>query len=849
MRPTGNAQGNYYYFSLSTGRIINRTNATALPMPDDVIDRVQKIARRQKANRGLIYADRNQIVNENDDDESDDDSSYHQDMDIESDDDDESDAEDEPDHGDDSDADDSDYDPQTQDIYEEESESSDDEPDTGPSIDAPENPGVDEEIEALNNVPENPGVNKENEALENAPENPGVALEIAPENTEASDEENEALENAPENPGVNGQQAEPGPNDDEIEEQMDEQYGARTREGLRSRRERNFGHLFATVEEKDPDSPVSPATGAHLATPQMSMKRGLKMFGNDGVAAVKKEMLQLHDRKVMIAKKSVDLTRDQKREALEYLMFLKRKRNGKVKGRGCADGRKQRAYIPREDATSPTAATMSVMLTAVIDALEDREVAIVDVPGAFMQADMDELVHVRFTGKMVDLLLEIDPEMYGPCVVIDKGEKVLYVELLKALYGTLRAARLFWEKLSNKLKEWGFKINDYDPCVANKIVNDKQITVVWHVDDLKISHVQTKVVDEFIEQMEDEFGKEEPLSQSRGKIHEYLGMTLDFSNPGEVQVQMLDFVEMVLTDLPKEFTGRVATPAANHLFKVNEKNPVLLDDTKRELFVKLVMQLLYLSQRARPDLRTAISFLCGRLQTPDVDDNKKLGRVLKYLQSTKDLSLILSADGSGLLRWWVDASFGVHMDMKGHTGGNMSMGKGSVFTTANKQKLVTRSSTECEVVGVHEVMPQLLWTTQFLQEQGFDINDTILYQDNMSSILLEKNGRSSSSKRTRHMNIRYFFVKDRVASKELSIEHCPTEDMVADYFTKALQGRLFYKLRDLVMNIGPSSKYSSAQRSVLRNGETRKSDTDPSRKEMDVADMPRTYRDALVGGE
>ena len=115
---------------------------------------------------------------------------------------------------------------------------------------------MDEEIEALDIVPENPGLNKENEALENAPENPGVALENAPENTEnteVNDEENEALENAPENPGVNGQQAEPGPNDDEIEEQTDEQYGARTREGLQSRRERNFGHLFATVEEKDPD--------------------------------------------------------------------------------------------------------------------------------------------------------------------------------------------------------------------------------------------------------------------------------------------------------------------------------------------------------------------------------------------------------------------------------------------------------------------------------------------------------------------------------------------------------------------------------------------------------------------
>ena len=180
------------------------------------------------------------------------------------------------------------------------------------------------------------------------------------------------------------------------------------------------------------------------------------------------------------------------------------------------------------------------------------------------------------------------------------------------------------------------------------------------------------------------------------------------------------------------------------------------------------------------------------------------------------------------------------------------MGKISVYTTANKQKLVTRSSTECEVVGVHEVMPQLLWTTQFLQEQGFYIDGTILYQDIMNSILLEKNGCSSSSKRTRHMNIRHFFVKDRVESRELSIEHCPTEDMVADYFTKPLQGRLFYKLRDLVMNIGPGSKYSSAQRSVLRNGETRKYDGDPSSKESDVAikvDKPPTYKDVLIGRE
>jgi hypothetical protein len=112
----------------------------------------------------------------------------------------------------------------------------------------------------------------------------------------------------------------------------------------------------------------------------------------------------------------------------------------------------------------------------------------------------------------------------------------MYVELLKALYGTVRAARLFREKLTGKLLKWGFTTpNPYNPSVMNKNVDGKQLTVAWHVDDLKVSHVQTSVVDQFIADMDSEFGKETPLNQSRGKVHhDYLGMTLDFSNPGEV---------------------------------------------------------------------------------------------------------------------------------------------------------------------------------------------------------------------------------------------------------------------------------------------------------------------------
>ena len=123
-----------------------------------------------------------------------------------------------------------------------------------------------------------------------------------------------------------------------------------------------------------------------MATPQMPIHRGLKLFGSAGISAVKVELQQLHDLKVMEAK---PLTTMQKREALGYLMFLKRKRSGKIKARGFADGRPQRAYIPQEDARAPTVSTEAVFMTAVIDAMENRTVAIVDIPGAFMQADMD----------------------------------------------------------------------------------------------------------------------------------------------------------------------------------------------------------------------------------------------------------------------------------------------------------------------------------------------------------------------------------------------------------------------------------------------------------------------------
>ena len=127
---------------------------------------------------------------------------------------------------------------------------------------------------------------------------------------------------------------------------------------------------------------------------------------------------------------------------------------------------------------------------------------------------------------------------------------------------------------------------------------------------------------------------------------------------------------------------------------------------------------------------------------PDVDDWKKLTRCIRYLRNSKELYLTLEADDDIAIKWWIDASFAMHPDMKSHTGGTMSFGKGSVYSMSRKQRINTKSSTEAELVGVDDGMPLVIWTRNFMTAQGYEIHDNVIYQDNQSAILLEKNGRA-----------------------------------------------------------------------------------------------------------
>jgi hypothetical protein len=143
----------------------------------------------------------------------------------------------------------------------------------------------------------------------------------------------------------------------------------------------------------------------------------------------------------------------------------------------------------------------------VINAQERRQVMMIDIPGTFMHVDINKLIHVRLEGPMTELLTCVDPDKYRTYMSEENGKQVLYVELQKALYGTLQASLLFWENLMEFLTEdLGFEVNPYDSCVVNKIINGKQCTILWHVDNLKLSHVKQEVLEDIAEKINEKYG-------------------------------------------------------------------------------------------------------------------------------------------------------------------------------------------------------------------------------------------------------------------------------------------------------------------------------------------------------
>eukprot|EP00978_Attheya_sp_CCMP212_P020733 scaffold59680_cov31-Attheya_sp.AAC.1 len=241
-------------------------------------------------------------------------------------------------------------------------------------------------------------------------------------------------------------------------------------------------------------------------------------------------MKQLHNRVVLEPIRLTDMNPKERKRAMESLIFLVEKLDGTVKARTCGNGSTQREYIEREDAASPTASTGSIIITSVIDTKQTRDIMTSDIPNAFVQTEIDQSGE-KTVMKIRGVLVEMCPEIYQDYVVTHGKDKILYVRMLKALYGMLVASLLYYKKFVKDIKSIGFILNPYDPCVANRMIKGKQHTLTWHVDGIKSSHVNSKVNDKFLVWLEKTYGEDGigSVKTTRGKRHDYLAMVLDFN--------------------------------------------------------------------------------------------------------------------------------------------------------------------------------------------------------------------------------------------------------------------------------------------------------------------------------
>jgi hypothetical protein len=257
---------------------------------------------------------------------------------------------------------------------------------------------------------------------------------------------------------------------------------------------------------------------------------------------------------------------------------------------------------------------------------------------------------------------------------------------------------------------------------------------------------------------------------------------------------MKKYLKEIIEDTDTKATA--TSPAATALFTVPDAPPLSHKDA--EAYRSMVARLLFAGTHVRPDLMLALAFLTSRAQTPNVSDQAKLTRLLEYVNGTIDLTMKINAGNVATITAYVDSSYGVHPDGKGHTGGVITLGQGALHVRSTKQKLVAKSSTESELIGLYDYSSHIIHVRDFLIGQGYQVGPAIVKHDNKSTLAMLERGKHSGE-RTKHISMRYFFLKDRSDSQELKMEYWPTEEMLADQLTKPLQGKQFIYLRNLLL--------------------------------------------------
>ena len=347
--------------------------------------------------------------------------------------------------------------------------------------------------------------------------------------------------------------------------------------------------------------------------------------------------------------------------------------------------------------------------------------------------------------------------------------------------------------------------------------------VILYVDDLLLIHKSKSMNETVISELSKTFNLER-TSKGDG-MYSYLGMNIYFDN-SIVHFSMKQFIQHLLNEYGP--TKPYTSPATSTLFDV-EKDPKAITDQERKRFHTFTAKLLYLCNRIRPDIALAVSYLTTRVTCATNSDVNKLDRLMGYIQHTKHCELKFNIDPSATrLIAYIDASFCVHHDGKSHSGMILQFCGATIMAKSTKQSLVSKSSTESELIALSDYCTVVMEVHDCLSEMKLTTNVPIIFQDNESVLKFISNG--NFSHRTRHLKARSSFVTELISNKRMDVEKLDTTLMLADVMNKVLSGKLFRLFVDKIMGLAPDSIDKIMKIESDRNDDAVDHDRDSTKK-------------------
>ncbi|PWA75384.1 ribonuclease H-like domain, Reverse transcriptase, RNA-dependent DNA polymerase [Artemisia annua] len=465
---------------------------------------------------------------------------------------------------------------------------------------------------------------------------------------------------------------------------------------------------------------------------------------------------------------------NQKAIGLKWVYKTKRDAQGKIikyKARLVAKGYVQEQGIDFDEVFAPVARIETVRLILALAAYHGWQVHHLDVKSAFLHGELKEEVYVT------------QPEGF-----IQQGNLGKVYKLTKALYGLRQAPRAWNVKLDKTLKSLDFKKCNLEQAVYTKRSKNSTLIVGVYVDDLIITGTPKKEIDLFKSQMENKFEMSD-----LGLLAYYLGIEVTQIG-GEITIKQTGYVNKILkeTNMTDSNDTKIPLDPGTKLVKAEDGNPV--DAT---YYRSLIGSLRYLLH-TRPDLSYSVGLLSRFMQEPKDHHLKAVKQVIRYIKGTKEHGIIYKKEGGCKITGYSDSSYGINTDQgKGTTGVVFYFGESPITWCTQKQPTVALSSCESEFMAATAAACQALWLKRLLSElTGLEEKRITLRVDNVSAIALVKNPVFHG--RSKHIDIRYHFIRECVENGHINVEHVSGELQRADILTKALPRLKFTTMRQML---------------------------------------------------